>query len=77
MFAHIREQVGESEFNVELDTPTTVAEVLQKVASESESFDTYYASSPVLAAVNQTMVEHQHPVTDADELALFPPVTGG
>lgn len=31
----------------------------------------------VLAAVNQQMVKADHPLADGDELALFPPVTGG
>ena len=77
LFAHIREQVGESEFVVELDTPATVNEVLDKVADKSENFRAYYNASPILAAVNQTMVEHDHQVNLNDELALFPPVTGG
>ena len=77
LFAHIREQVGESEFNIELDTPTTVAntgEAAQQASNDADSSATFFST---LAAVNQTMVEHGHPVNDSDELALFPPVTGG
>lgn len=31
----------------------------------------------LLAAVNQTLVSFDHPLTDGDEVAFFPPVTGG
>jgi len=31
----------------------------------------------LLAAVNQTLVSFDHPVVSGDEVALFPPVTGG
>ena len=31
----------------------------------------------LLAAVNQTLVSLEHPLTEGDEVAFFPPVTGG
>ena len=31
----------------------------------------------LLAAVNQTLVSFDHSLTDGDEVAFFPPVTGG
>jgi molybdopterin synthase sulfur carrier subunit len=31
----------------------------------------------IRVAVNQTYVRFDHPVADGDEVALFPPVTGG
>jgi len=34
-------------------------------------------SRPVRAAVNQAMVHGNMPVADGDEVAFFPPVTGG
>ena len=34
-------------------------------------------SSDVLAAVNLCYVDEEHPVGDGDEVAFFPPVTGG
>lgn len=33
--------------------------------------------SDVLAAVNFCYVDEEHPVGDGDEVAFFPPVTGG
>ena len=31
----------------------------------------------LLAAVNQTLTSFEHPVASGDEVAFFPPVTGG
>jgi molybdopterin synthase sulfur carrier subunit len=33
--------------------------------------------SVVRVAVNQDYVGHEHPLADRDEVAIFPPVTGG
>lgn len=35
------------------------------------------ASRPIRAAVNQEMASAEVPVHDGDEIAFFPPVTGG
>ena len=35
------------------------------------------ASRPIRAAVNQEMASAETPVSDGDEVAFFPPVTGG
>lgn len=34
-------------------------------------------SGKLLAAVNQSLVDMHHPLQDGDEVAFFPPVTGG
>ncbi|MDK1013221.1 MoaD/ThiS family protein, partial [Cronobacter sakazakii] len=34
-------------------------------------------SGTLLAAVTQTLVPFDHPIADGDEVAFFPPVTGG
>jgi molybdopterin synthase sulfur carrier subunit len=33
--------------------------------------------SRVLVAVNQTIVDHAHPLAGNEEVAFFPPMTGG
>ncbi|HEY9134463.1 MAG TPA: molybdopterin converting factor subunit 1 [Pseudomonadales bacterium] len=35
------------------------------------------ASTPVLVAVNQVIAQNNEPIQDGDEVAFFPPVTGG
>ncbi|HOY23759.1 MAG TPA: MoaD/ThiS family protein, partial [Cellvibrio sp.] len=37
----------------------------------------FLASDKLLFSVNQTLVKASHPIQDGDEVAFFPPVTGG
>lgn len=74
-FAQLREQLNCSETTVNLTSPATMADVK---AALKHSLDNHQAfDGPVLMACNQQMVADSHPVTTNDELAMFPPVTGG
>lgn len=71
-FARLRERMGRESDEVELAAhERTVADVWAKV-SGGEPFP-----RNVLAAVNQEYVDIGHAVRDGDEVAFFPPVTGG
>ncbi|MDQ8036734.1 MAG: molybdopterin converting factor subunit 1 [Pedobacter sp.] len=79
-FARFREKLGrDSEaFELAADRDTSVQSVLDVLAARGgvwqELFD---CEKGVLAAINQEMVSRETLVYDEDELALFPPVTGG
>lgn len=68
-FASVRERLGRSEELMALEAGLTVAAVWQRVGAA--------LTGPVLAAVNQEFVPFSRPLRDGDELAFFPPVTGG
>lgn len=70
-FASLREQIGRSETEIEAGGIETVKDVWYR-ASGDESLP-----GNLLAAVNHEHVETDHPVRDGDEVAFFPPVTGG
>jgi molybdopterin synthase sulfur carrier subunit len=78
-FAWVREKAGRDGDDVTLPaTVTTVAELIEWLSARSPS--TARALSPVDAvrvAVNRTVVDLDHPVAADDEVAFFPPVTGG
>ncbi len=46
-------------------------------AAQSDRWALALEDGKLLAAVNQTLVSFDHPLTDGDEVAFFPPVTGG
>lgn len=48
------------------------AQVRELVGTDSLTLD-----ASELAAVNQTLTSFEHPVASGDEVAFFPPVTGG
>lgn len=70
-FASLRERVGRGEDRIESAGITTVADVWARVTPDAD------ADVRVLAALNQEYVASNHPVADGDEVAFFPPVTGG
>lgn len=78
-FAWVREQVGRGEEEISLaDTIRTVADVVARLSALSSAHKLALADTTRLRfAVNQEHVGLDAPVADGDELAIFPPVTGG
>ena len=76
-FAQLREQLTSQGINLKLDTPCTIATVKNALLQHNSKWQTYLNVDTILCAVNQTMVDNQHVVSDGDEVAFFPPVTGG
>lgn len=77
LFASLRERVGIEEVVITIEAHDTVNELLTRLCAEYQSFSEYYNNLPVLVAVNQTMVDLAYVLRDGDEVAIFPPVTGG
>ena len=78
-FSWLREKIGTSEETVSL--PPEVADVQGLVDWLKGRGDAYAEAladmRTVRVAVNQAYVQPDHPVAEGDEVALFPPVTGG
>ena len=78
-FARLRESLGTGTERVAL--PATVRDVeglrAMLVARGGEWEQALQPSRPVRAAVNQSVAHGDTPVADGDEVAFFPPVTGG
>ncbi len=76
-FASLRERLGEDETTLEVPEATTVGEIQQQLAQRGETWAQSLAQNRLLVAVNQAMARPDTPVEDGDEVAFFPPVTGG
>lgn len=78
-FAWLRTRVGTGEETIALpDTVTDVGGLLDFLAQRSPGHEEALKNrSVVRVAVNQTYVKADHAITDGDEVAIFPPVTGG
>jgi sulfur-carrier protein len=77
-FAWVRERIGTGKEQVAIEGPTTVGALAIELASRSAGHAAALADPGRLrAAVNQDFVAWDHPVTPGDEVAIFPPVTGG
>lgn len=71
-FANLREALGRAEEHLELSGASSVDEIWARATADSD-----LPAVQVLCAVNKEYVERDHPVRDGDEVAFFPPVTGG
>ncbi|HEX6958225.1 MAG TPA: molybdopterin converting factor subunit 1 [Ferrovibrio sp.] len=78
-FASLRERVGVAEETVAPPPEVrTVAELIQWLRGRSDIHDSALANpAMVRIAVNQDYAQADHPVRAGDEIAIFPPVTGG
>lgn len=70
-FASLKETIGRSEEELVFTKTMSVADVWKQVSNGKEISDN------ILAAVNMDYVQFDYLVKDADEVAFFPPVTGG
>ena len=77
-FAGLRELMGESVIELEIDTSLTVAELKTLIRLPTgESLASWSQSQSLLAAVDQAMGSDATVVDPGAEVAFFPPVTGG
>lgn len=78
-FAWLRERAGRSEERVELPAGVaTVGGLVAHLAGLDEAHAAAFAHAGLVrAAVNQEFADLDGAVADGDEVAFFPPVTGG
>lgn len=75
-FASLREVLGGQQ--TMQTKANTVGELRQVLMSQSEAHAQALGHKrPVRTAVNQVMAGDDHPLKEGDEVAFFPPVTGG
>lgn len=76
-FARLREQLDTESMVVSLPSPSVVSDLINTLANKGEQWAELTGTKPMMIAVNQTMARASQPLHDGDEVALFPPVTGG
>lgn len=78
-FARIRENIGQSSETVALpDNVTDVNGLIEHLCDQGENYQAAFKNKTALrVAVNQNYVGFDHPVQNSDEVAFFPPMTGG
>jgi molybdopterin converting factor subunit 1 len=75
LFAVLRERAGSSEIALDLPPGATIAAARDAIARERPALAAHLAR--VAFAVNQSYAKPEALLTDGDELALIPPVSGG
>ncbi len=76
-FAWLKARIGHAEDSIS-PTPPTVAALIATLAARGAGYATALAAPDAIrAAINHEFAEADAPLRDGDEVALFPPVTGG
>ncbi len=70
-FASIKDDMGMGMTNIEVNDGITVGSLFEQLTVDN-SYD-----GTVLMAVNHEYVDSSYKLKDGDEVAYFPPVTGG
>ena|SRR5690349_20260734 len=78
-FARLREALGRDREQLVLTAEVkTVGDLRALLRARGGAWETELApAKPVRVAVNQSMAQLESPVGPGDEVAFFPPVTGG
>lgn len=76
-FAQLREQLDCSELQLDINSPISLQNLRLHLAEQNSKWQDCFASDKLLTAVNQELVDSQTMINDGDEVAFFPPVTGG
>jgi len=75
LFASYREKAGTSEVEIELPQEATVGFLASLMAKQYPGIT--QRPDTLVIAVNQEYTDHLHGLSDGDEVALIPPVSGG
>lgn len=76
-FAQLREQLQCEKLIFSPDSWTTISELREELVRQHPEWLAFLRSDTLLCAVNQSLVKPSHRVNVGDEVAFFPPVTGG
>jgi molybdopterin synthase sulfur carrier subunit len=76
-FARLREQLSTDSLQLSASENMTTGLIRQQLANTDELWAKVMSADSLLVAVNQQITDWSHSVNAGDEVAFFPPVTGG
>jgi molybdopterin synthase sulfur carrier subunit len=75
--AQLREQLGIAELNVDASAVSSISELKQYLVIHHPEWVQFLENKKLLAALNHAYARGDSPLKAGDEVAFFPPVTGG
>jgi sulfur-carrier protein len=75
-FAQIRELIGVESLELAVEQ-IPISQLLEQLSLYGDKWSLALKEKTVLCAVNQALVDYDYVIQHGDEIAFFPPVTGG
>ncbi len=77
-FAKLKQIIGKHEQIIEIESNKKISEVIDELIKINDNYAKAFSQVENLQyAINCEYVNKESTVTNSDELAIFPPVTGG
>lgn len=77
LFAGFRERTKKEKLEIEIKEETTIDEIITQLKKELPELKTFFESKTAIIALNQEVTTPESKVKNEDEIAIFPPVSGG
>jgi molybdopterin synthase sulfur carrier subunit len=78
LFANLREALGVDSVDLQITGSSRVSALISQLADQqSQEWFEMLTAENIRVAVNQDLVNEDVDIVDGDEVAFFPPVTGG
>lgn len=75
--AQLREQLGTAGLQVTAENIVSIAALKQYLVATNPEWEPFLSNSKLLVAVNHAYAKSDVAIKSGDEVAFFPPVTGG
>lgn len=75
--AQLREQLGTAELQITSGSVDSIAALKQHLVISNPQWEQFLSNSKLLVAVNHEYAKANVTIKSGDEVAFFPPVTGG
>lgn len=76
-FGQLKERLQCANYSIAINKPISIKQLKSELVSLEPDWQAALSDSLVLAAINQQVAQEQAIVKGGDEVAFFPPVTGG
>ncbi len=76
-FASFKEKVNKDRVVLSIAEGSTLADVMQTIKRQVKGSEDFLDSGTAIIAVNQEVARGDREIKDGDEIAIFPPVSGG
>lgn len=76
-FAKIKEDIGFNYFDLKVDLPTSASTIRHSLSYNFPENKSLFSEKNSIVAINQEIANSEKIIKKGDEVAFFPPVTGG